>query len=70
MKVFPRTHAPIDQIVNEVAPRPQQVTALIAVDPAWHGHDLTPADAQDIVRRAINARPGLEVVESFSVVTP
>jgi hypothetical protein len=51
---------------------PQRVTLTIAVDvdPVAHGHDLTSADAQYIVRRAINDRRGLEVVESFSVVTP
>jgi hypothetical protein len=65
VKILRHANDLFDQIVEDCAPRPtasRQVTVTVAVDPVWHGHDLTDTDAQHLVHSAINARPGLEVV--------
>jgi chorismate mutase len=74
VNIFPRTHDLIDRIIEDCAPRPRdnrqvEVTVTVDVDPVWHGHDLTTAEKRDIVCDAINARPGLEVIEAYTTTT-
>jgi hypothetical protein len=51
---------------------PQRVTLTLTVDvdPVAFGFDLRTYEAEEIVTRAINSTMGLEIAESYSVVTP
>jgi hypothetical protein len=42
----------------------------VDVDPVWHGHNIPVSEAEEIVVAAIEARRGLQVAESYSVVAP
>jgi hypothetical protein len=68
MKILRRANDLFDQIVEESAPRERNTfTVTVAVDPTWHGFDLSDAEKRDIVLAAINARPGLEVLTPAEV---